>query len=74
MEAGPENGLAPLGRGLGGAGLRAPWVEPRFKEAYSQLKVEHRPGIHQQRPAEGECDYLGRPRPFRPSRPSLWSP
>lgn len=61
LEAWPEGGLGLKGVAYGAgrahareAGLRVPWVEPRSKAAYSQLKVEHRPCVHQQRPAKRE--------------------
>ncbi|KAK2087611.1 hypothetical protein P7K49_033518 [Saguinus oedipus] len=36
-------------------------MEQQLGAAYSQLKVQHRPGIHQQRPAEGDFWLLGAP-------------
>lgn len=54
-----------------GGGATGTWVEPRSFAAYSQLKVKHRSSVHQQRSAEGECGYLGRPQPRRALPPSL---
>lgn len=78
MEAGPEDGLgagpeawgglAPGGRGYGSPG------EPRCDAAYSQLKVEHRSGVHQQRPAEGECVSCAAPTPSGPLAPASGPP
>lgn len=78
LEAGPEGRLG-LGSGAHsvgraharGGGAAGPRVELRRDAAYLQLKVEHRPGVHKQRPVEEECGYLGRPPPRRAISPSL---